>query len=312
MFDKIKRFAGKILTLAILVSIVIYVYSNVEELRDAEFDLRIEYVCLSFLFASLGHLLNMLTWYRLAHSYGLKADLVTTARAWILSRLGRYVPGKVVLLIVRMNLYKGMSKKSVGMATVTEYLSSLAAAGIVLSAAIVTYPGKSPLYYPAAVITGVVLLAIALHPKVLQRFANKLLQLAKRRPIEEYPPYTKILGYVAAYLLPIAAHGLGFFFLLNALQEVSGRYILTLTGIYYASSLIGMAAVFAPSGIGIREGILFLILPQIIPKPLVIVGAVSIRLVVTAAELLQAGVFSLFARMRGRDSVKSIASESPE
>ncbi|MEN8208869.1 MAG: hypothetical protein ABFR50_06430, partial [Candidatus Fermentibacteria bacterium] len=69
------------------------------------------------------------------------------------------------------------------------------------------------------------------------------------------------------------------------------RYYLTITGIYSIAGLIGLAAFFAPSGIGIREGVLFLVLPAFIPGPTVIVGVIAIRLLTTAAELLLAGVF---------------------
>ena len=55
---------------------------------------------------------------------------------------------------------------------------------------------------------------------------------------------------------------------------------------------------FLPSGVGIREGVLFLILPAFIPMPTVIVGAIAIRLITTAVELLLAGVFVLAERIK--------------
>ena len=297
MSKNLKKWLNWLLFTAVLIAVGWYIHKNFGELKNADLDLKIGFLVLSFISVTVAHLLNMAVWYRLAHSYGLKVGYLKTGKAWVVSRLGRYVPGKITLLLVRFNLYKGMSKKSVGMATLTEYLSSLAASCLITMIALLSLPEKLPSYFIIVVAIGIVTLAVVLHPKILQRFGNAVLKKFKKQPIEDFPPYRKIIGYICAYLIPILFHGLAFFFLLNALGEVPFKYLITITGVYYGSALIGMAAIFTPSGIGVREGIMMLVLPLIIAEPVVIVGAILIRLVTTAVELLLAGLFTLLEKI---------------
>ena len=64
--------------------------------------------------------------------------------------------------------------------------------------------------------------------------------------------------------------------------------------------LAGMLAVFAPGGLGVREGILMLILPLLVPRESAIIAALLLRLVMIAAELSLAGVSSALAARHGK------------
>ena len=239
----------------------------------------------------------MCVWKYLASSYNLNASMTKTGKAWFLSRLGRFVPGKITILLVRFNLYKGHSKKEVTAATVTEYIASLSAAGIIIFVSFAINRFELPSYIRFGALIYVVLIALLLFTNLLNRIINKMLLLIRKQPIDVFPSRRKRLGYLVIYLLPVLLHGLSFYFLVRSLMEIDFTYYLTLTGIYYSSAMIGLLAFFAPSGIGVREGIMFLFLPlMIIPEPVVITAAVMIRLVSTAAELLLAGVFTLADR----------------
>ena len=61
-----------------------------------------------------------------------------------------------------------------------------------------------------------------------------------------------------------------------------------------------MLAVFAPGGLGVREGILMLVLPLIVPRESAIIAALALRIVMIAAELSLAGIFSVLDGLRGR------------
>ena len=62
-------------------------------------------------------------------------------------------------------------------------------------------------------------------------------------------------------------------------------------GIYDAASLAGMAALFAPATIGVREVVIFLALPAMIAKVFVIAETVMIRIVTIIVEILLALFF---------------------
>jgi uncharacterized membrane protein YbhN (UPF0104 family) len=65
--------------------------------------------------------------------------------------------------------------------------------------------------------------------------------------------------------------------------------------------MVGILAVFAPSGLGVREAILAIFLNQVMPTSVALVVSVATRLWLTVIELLAAGACYLVARFRWRD-----------
>ncbi|UCD20083.1 MAG: flippase-like domain-containing protein, partial [candidate division WOR-3 bacterium] len=144
---------------------------------------------------------------------------------------------------------------------------------------------------------------------VLRTVTNSILRLARRPAIEQFTPFRINITLVGLYMIPGLVHGLGLFFLLNALSPVSGSHYLAITGSYYAASLAGLAAFFAPGGLGVREGVLFLVLPLLVPRESAIVAAIMIRLVTVLAEMALAGVFvgwAWFSHAGARDETGSL------
>ena len=292
LMERRKTWVNLLLFLSVLIAVVWYIVKNTGTLNENDLSFRLEFLIPAFLSSMASYLSNMIIWWKLAASFNLRADFASTCRAWALSKLGRYIPGKVALLIIRINLYRGMSRKNVVTATFTEYFASLSASSLVLLIAVFSFSGSLGVHMIWVAIAAFVLFSVILHPRVLGRGINGILKLLKREPIEDYPPYKIILPYVFIYLIPVFFNGLAFYLLLNSLGHVSFKFFVPLTGIYYGAALIGMAAVFSPSGLGVREGIMFLVLPQFLPRDMVIIGAIAIRLLSTASELVLAGIFS--------------------
>jgi glycosyltransferase 2 family protein len=64
-----------------------------------------------------------LIWIDLANSFGLKADFISAAKAWSLSQLGKYIPGKAGLILARLNAYDKHPKRKVAIAILIEFLT---------------------------------------------------------------------------------------------------------------------------------------------------------------------------------------------
>ena len=251
-------------------------------------------LCLALII--IGFFGNFLVWYGLSGAFGLKTGLLAGARVWFISQLGRYVPGKITLLMVRWELTRDQSKKKVAVVTGLEYITALAGGCLLVLLAVATAPAglPEPVRWTAAGLAAVLL--IVLYPPILKRLTALGFRAIKREPLAEFPRYTVILGFVAANVLVGLIHGLSFFVLLNALTPLGPAHYLTVTGAYYGASLIGIAAVFAPSGLGVKEGVLYLALAALVPKEAAAVAAVAVRLLTTAAELSLAGIFWLIGR----------------
>ena len=298
---KKRTWYSRLLFACVIIAVFYFIWRNTGQILQYDFQFN-WYLLLASSFAAItAFLFNFYIWTKLAESFGLKAKLLVAGKAFFLSQLGKYVPGKVGLLLVRLDAYKGFSKKKVAVATGIEYIASLASACLIVLVALAFSPEQIPAYVRWITTVCAIFFILALYPPFMKKIVNWGLKLIKREQLEEFPSYRILLQFVGAYMLVGLLHGLGLYLLINSLSPVNFDHYLTITGTYYAAGLIGIAAVFAPSGIGVREGVLFLILPAFIPKPTVIVGAIAVRLITTVAELILAGIFVLADRIWGTE-----------
>jgi len=286
-----------ILFAAVMVAVGWFIYRNVGEIRSYRFNYNIWLIVGAFFVEILAYLAQFVIWIDLSRKYDLKAPSIDAGRGFFVSQLGKYVPGKVGLVLVRMESYRGYSKRKIAVATGLEMILTIAAACIVVLFGIMSAGELFPSYviYGSVVILGLILVLI--YPPIFLKIINRFFKIIKREPIQDSPSYFITLKYVLGFILVALLHGMGFYLVLNSLSPVSFSYFLTITAVYYSAGIIGLITIFAPAGIGVREGILMLILPLIISEPVVIVGALLIRLLMTASELTLAGTFSLLDRL---------------
>ena len=225
-------------------------------------------------------------WARLLVQFGGPPVPLAVATSMILlANMGRYIPGKVFQLAGLALLAKreGMSAVQAGVAAVAGQLLNLLAAALV---------GGWAAYASSAMPEGIGLgagLVVALGIAVLIGFggAGRMLRWALRRSGHEdrvAVPERKILalclgGYIAGW----AAYGLAFFWLARGtgLDIPLATAITAFSGAY----LVGYLAFFAPGGIGVREGGLYvLLMPVLGPQGSLMLAGLQ-RVWITAGEL---------------------------
>lgn len=111
-----------------------------EDLQDGsvwERPLGYGWLLLSGLLYLVGLFFSALTWRRLLGRFGPTPRLATTARAYYLGHLGKYLPGKAWALFLRADLVRGAGV-SAGLAAVTAFYEVLVtmSAGVLLAAAL--------------------------------------------------------------------------------------------------------------------------------------------------------------------------------
>jgi len=283
-----------ILFLLVVLTICLYIMKNVEEIRHYSFNLEWGALIASFLLLFISYLIMLVIWQKLSMSFGLHVPVLRAAKALYLSHLGKYVPGKITILLIRLEAYHGYSRTTVAVATFVEYFCMLASTSFFILLMVIAANEILPLSIRWTAAVGVVVFLGFLWPPVMKWFINLALKLARQTPLTEFPDYALLLRYAAASIVPVIGQGLAFYFILAAFIPVDFTFFPFIAGSYFAATLIGLAAVFTPSGIGVKEGILFIILASILPKPIVIVATIFFRLMIVAVELILAGIFSLF------------------
>jgi len=182
------------------------------------------------------------------------------------------------------------------MATGMELIAAIAAALVLALIGLAFSPVSFPSYLRWTALIMVIPIFVVLYPPILKSLTNWFLRLVKKEELDRFPRFRDNLTLVGLYTLPGFLHGLGLFSVLNSLYTLSFKHYLTITGSYYAASLAGLVALFAPGGLGVREAILFLVLPFLVPKEIAIASAVVIRLVTIVGEIILAGGAIILAR----------------
>ena len=225
-------------------------------------------------------------WARLLVQFGGPPVPLAVATSMILlANMGRYIPGKVFQLAGLALLAKreGVSGVQAGVAAVAGQLLNLLAAALV---------GGWAAYALSAMPEGTGLgagLGVALGVTVLIGFggAGPMLRWALRRSGHEdrvaVPERSVLALCLAGYIAGWAAYGLAFFWLAGGtgLDVPLATAITTFAGAY----LVGYLAFFAPGGIGVREGGLYLLLTPVLgPQGSLLLAGVQ-RVWITAGEL---------------------------
>jgi uncharacterized membrane protein YbhN (UPF0104 family) len=130
------------------------------------------------------------------------------------------------------------------------------------------------------------LFLIVLYPPILNRVINFALQILKKPNIKITISYSQILKLSIYFFGLWIAQIIGFYFLINAIYPMPISKIFTLSAAYTLSWMTGFVVIFAPGGLGVREGMMTLLLSPILPAPLAIAISFIARIWITLFEIV--------------------------
>jgi glycosyltransferase 2 family protein len=278
---------------------------NWDQLRSQPLDWQLQpgWLLLSLVLIWLMYILLIFGWRSLLIGWGQRLDGWSAARIWVLSSLGKYIPGKVwaVAGMALLSQRAGVAAwAATGSAVVMQALAIGTGAAVAgLSGADVLESAK-----PGAragllllVAGAIVTVGLLLWPPFLRR----LLRLASGQALGERQPAGKgiVIG-IATNIVAWVGYGVALWLLARGLLPTSGLSLRLAIAVFTASYLAGFLALFAPGGIGVREGLFILMLQG----PLGVGAATSLalasRLLLTVAELGAAVPFLALGRRQAR------------
>jgi len=215
-------------------------------------------------------------------------------KIYFLSNLGWYLPGKVWYAVGRAYLgqQEGVSVGVISTSVLMEMALSLTSSALMATLAL---PLVSPLLGAKSLYLGVAVLVLGLavlHPALMKPALTLLERLLPGPKRTMNPPlrYLVMMGLLVGYLFIWGFVGAAFFILLNAIYPLSLAWLPTVAAIYAVSWMAGFLAPFAPSGLGVREGAMILLLGRYLPVPAVTAAAILFRLWLILAEVLWVAV----------------------
>ncbi len=298
---------SKILQWAIVTAIFIFlgrmVWENWNELGGTPIALRFFPFATGTLVFAFSYFIQLWAWYLITLKLGITLSIRETMESWFYSQLGKYLPGKIWLLLGRFYLYesKGKSKKLISTALYFEMVTIIMAGGIIFFASLFLFKEAPSFFLGGQIGWAILLLGIAfllIYPGFLQKIMNRFLIRFKRETITLPISYCDVLRILSICILAWLIGGVGFYLFVDSLYPVPSRYFLFFTGSLAVSSTLGLVAVFAPGGLGVREGALVYLLTHLIPAPIAVILSVMTRLWMTLIEIGLIGVVYLFGKVR--------------
>lgn len=308
MLRIIHRLQPFFLVLAVLF-IVLLLRSQWAELSQHTWRLNPLWLAVSALFMLASWALEIQIWRQLLAVVGERLPYWPAVRIWFLSAILRYVPGNIwqplsmTLQCQRRGIAPEATLTSVAFYQILILLaaSPIAAVYFGLTGNWGLLTGLLQAWTPWLVAVGLApVVMFVVRPSWLIELVNWVLAKFNRPPL--------VAGLTrgnAALLLVLAIAdwllwGASFAALTFALQDFTPAEMVQLApdliAAYAIAYTIGFVSLITPSGIGVREGALYVLLAPLLGGGLVTIAAVAMRVWITLGELLAAGASLIFLR----------------
>lgn len=304
MGDRRIRILQWVLGAAIVGFAVRSLVRNWDELRaqPLAWDIEPGWLILSALVVWLMYALLIAAWRMMLTAWGRGLDFWSAARIWTVSSLGKYVPGKV-WAVAGMAVMAQRAGVGAGPATGSAIILQVLAIGTGTAVAALTGWGSLRDAYPGAERAMAILLVLSMLAAAALLYpgsVRRVLRLAAPDAGTPAPPFGAVAFGIAANTIAWAGYGAALWLLARGLLPGTGLGLLRAIAVFTASYLAGFLALFAPGGIGVREGVFILMLQGPIGIGAATALAIASRLLLTVTELGAAVPFLLLGRRSPR------------
>ncbi|HVP80502.1 MAG TPA: hypothetical protein VMV04_21670 [Thermodesulfobacteriota bacterium] len=304
-----------VIALAIFVFLGKMVRDHWSQVKDTPFTLQPFPFILSTLIFAFSYFIQVWAWYLITLKLKIAVSFPETIKSWFYSQLGKYLPGKIWLFLGRIYSYelRGKPKKLVSVALYFEMVTVVIAGGMIFLAALVLVRETRYVYFGKQLwwLGPLFILAFgSVHPQVLQKIMNWVLTLIRREPISLSVAYLDVLWILVICIVAWLVGGLGFYLFVNSIYRVAFQSILFLTGALAISSTLGLIAIFAPSGLGVREGALVYLLSLMMVTPVAVIISILTRLWMTFIEIGLVGMVYLLEQLQKQEKKKTYGEAS--
>lgn len=267
-----------------------FLYHHWGEVAAFDFSFNYFYLALSVGVLLLFFFLRVYCFKVILCKMKISLSLRKCVKVSFLSMMGKYLPGKVWMVLgkVYLSAKEGVPRAEAFASTVIEIPLEIVASIFFFFFFLFSLV-EAPLLSPRVlVLLGVVLVAgmVFLYPPLFYKLVNTILYRLKKETVPETVTYGDILQLFLLYNGIVLVQGIAFYFFVNALLPVPLDSLLVLTGSLALAGALGTLSFFAPSGLGVREGILALLLANTVVAPIAVLISILARLWVTLTEVL--------------------------
>jgi uncharacterized membrane protein YbhN (UPF0104 family) len=256
------------------------------DLADALARLDLGPVLLSGLFVLLGLMASMMGWRALLIAVGHRLPVLTSARLYFLTQIGKYLPGSVWPVVAQIELGReeGVPAARSGVAAVLNLLVAVTTGILIGVVSIVTVDGSPGNYWWLLVLLP--LLLISLRPTVIKRIVLFVLRVLRRPVPDLHVEGRGVLVAAGWSALMWLCFGIHVYVLVAAFGEPDA--FVRSVGAYALAWVAGFVVFFAPAGAGARELSLVVLLAPVLERPEALAVAVVSRVLSVVGDLVVA------------------------
>lgn len=220
-----------------------------------------------------------------------------SVRAYVISHLGKYVPGKALVVVMRVALVTpyGAGGATAAFATLYETLVMMAGGALVATLGFLV-GGSSG--WPAAVAAGLaVALLVVVDPRVFPKISAVVSQPFQGVGPAVLPTFSRRLlaEGLACSMVGWALLGLSQVAVVRAVMAtvIEPRLWPVVIASVALATVAGFAVAVMPGGLGVREGVLMATLGPALGAETAVIAALALRLAWVIGEVVAAAVLSL-------------------
>ena len=208
---------------------------------------------------------------------------------WIIAttQIAKYLPGRIWSMVGRV--YIGKKERFDGdlliVSMILETCLLIITSGVIFLIATL-FTGVLQITYLLLSIMLIIIAAAFIHPRILSWFVNLIMKILHRQPVTISVSYFKILRVSIFFFGLWFVQIIGFYFLVMAIYPVHLSMAPVFMAAYTLSWITGFIVLFAPSGLGVREGIMTLLLSPVLTTPLAIAVSLLTRVWMTLFEII--------------------------
>jgi len=234
----------------------------------------------------------------LLKAQGFRVSFLQASALRYLPLLGTFIPGKVWSILGAFMLYAQQRiPKAAAAANIVIVNVVGLTSGLLLALAIGTsLISTTPLLI--AVVIG--LAAISLYPPIFAGLTGKLQLLLGRDEATIQLPFFTLLRYFLVNVVVHLGYGFSFHLFAQSFADVPLAALPTTVALFIAAQIAGFIAVFAPGGLGVREGVLIAGLTPLVGTAPAIAISLGCRVWQTVLEIA-AGALGIWATRPASD-----------
>jgi len=247
-------------------------------------------ILLALLVRFVQMILNATIWWRALALADARIPYRTGLSMFLTTQLARYLPGGIWGVVGRFVVGKeaGVSNRSMAASIGLEMGLQILSGSVFLLFALLLRQDMDVERYVLIGVMVAVVAVMVLSPPVFSFLINTGLKLLKKPPLTMHFTYTNMLVLFLARLVSHSLVGWGYYLFIQGLTDMPLNNGPLIIFSYVGSWLIGYLSILVPMGIGVREGVLALLLTGNLSFALITASAIGYRVLIALRDLLAA------------------------